>query len=133
MPHQVLQRLWIHASLRLVAAVGMSANVRRNLRHLYFENAVVSIDRMLESMFSMQRHLRHSILVSEKESHITIYHNLWKVCWSVLQNRLKHSVHIFRHRNLSRSGVCLRGFNVIFHIVESLKLMVDVDDAILHI
>ena len=51
--HQILQCLWIHASLCLIATVGMSANVRRNLRHLHFENAVVSIHCILKSMLPM--------------------------------------------------------------------------------
>lgn len=34
MPHKILQRLWIHACLRLIATVGMSAHMRRDVRHL---------------------------------------------------------------------------------------------------
>ena len=34
MAHQILQRLRIHSSLRHVAAVGVAANVRRNVRHV---------------------------------------------------------------------------------------------------
>ena len=68
MSHQILERLWIHTSLCLVTAVSMSANVRRDLRHLHFENAVVSIDRMFESMFPMQRHLRYGDSVGSLKS-----------------------------------------------------------------
>ena len=111
----------------------MPANVRHNLRHLCFENSVVSIDRVFEAVFPMQRHLRHSVLVSEKKSYMSINHNLWKICRSVFQDRLEHSVHIFQHWNLSCSGVCLRRFNVVFYIVESLKLMGHVNDSVFHI
>lgn len=107
--------------------------MRCNLRQLYSENAVVSIHCMLKPMFPMKCHFRHTTLISEEKSHISVHHNLWKICRSVFQNRLKHSEHILRNRKFSCTGVCLRGFNVVFHTTDSLKLMVNVDDAVLQI
>lgn len=83
MPHQVLQRLWLHTSLRLITAISMSANVRRDFRHLHFKDAVVPIHRMLEPVLPMKRHFQHPTLIPKKESDITIHHNLRKISWSV--------------------------------------------------
>lgn len=108
MPHQILQRLRIHASLGLVAAVGMSTNMRCDLWHLRFENAVVSVYCIFETLFPMTRHILHSILVSKREAYISGNHNLREISWSILQNGLKHSIHIFRHWDFSRSCIYFR-------------------------
>lgn len=131
MSHQILQCFGIHSGFRLVAAVSVPANVRRNLRKLHPKNAVVSVHRILKPMLPMKCYLRHSILISEKESHITIHHNLRKIRWPVFQNCLEHSEHVLRHWKLSCTGICFRGFDVILHAANSLKLMVDIDNAVL--
>ena len=41
-PHKVLQGLWIHACSCHIAAVGMPANVRSDVRHLHSVNIVVA-------------------------------------------------------------------------------------------
>ena len=66
MPHEVLEGLGTHAGLRHVAAVGVAANVRGDVRHLYPEDVVVAMHRMVEAMFPVHCNFRHPILVQEK-------------------------------------------------------------------
>lgn len=44
MPHQVLERLGVHAGLRHVAAAGVGADVGRDIRHLHPVDIVVPLD-----------------------------------------------------------------------------------------
>ena len=133
MPHKVLQGLWIHSRSRHVATVGMPTNMRSDVRHLHFENVIISFDRMIESVFPMHGYFRHSVLIPEKESTITCHHNLWKVCWSIFNDGFEHLINILGHWKFSRSGICLGRLDYIFAPRSSLKLMIDINNPVLHI
>lgn len=75
-PHKVLERLWVHARLRHVAAVGVSADMGRDVRHLHPVDVIVPLDHMVEAVFPMHRHFRVAVLVREKESGIAVHHPL---------------------------------------------------------
>ena len=57
MAHQVLQCLWIHAGAGHVAAVGMAADVGRDIGNLDSVNLIVAFDHMVEAMFPVHCHL----------------------------------------------------------------------------
>ena len=86
MPHKILQRLWIHACLRLIATVGMSAHMRHDIWQLHPVDVIVSADHMIESMLSMHRNKWHSIIIVKQESAISIYGLLHFWCISVLND-----------------------------------------------
>lgn len=91
MPHKVLQSLWVHSCSRHVATVSMPTNMRSDVRHLYLKNVIVSLDCVIESVFPMHGYFRHSILISEKKSGITLNHYLGKVCGSVFNDSSPYS------------------------------------------
>lgn len=76
MPHQVLERLWIHAGLCHVAAVGMAADMGSDVWNLHPVDVIVPLDHTVKSVFPMHRHQRHSVLIREKESCMPIHHLL---------------------------------------------------------
>lgn len=133
MPHKVLQSLGVHSYSRHIATVCMSTNMRSDVRHLYLENVIVSLDCVIESVFPMHGYFRHSILISEKKSGITLNHYLGKVCRSVFNDCLKHLENIIRHRKFPCSGISLGRFDNVLAPGSSLQLMINVDGSIFHI
>lgn len=71
-PHKVLKSLWIHSGSCHIAAVGMLADMRRDVRKLYAEDVVVSLDCVLETVFPVQGYKRQASVISEKESDVTM-------------------------------------------------------------
>ena len=69
--HQILQRFRVHACLGLIAAVGMAADVRRDVRHLNAVNLIVLADHAVETVFPVQRHQRHTVIVKVQETAIS--------------------------------------------------------------
>ena len=132
MSHQVLQRLWIHSSSGHITAVSMAANVRRDVGKLNSVNLIVAFDHMVEAVFPVHCNLRQSFLIQEQKPAVAINDFLHRRRFAVLQNSLETSVHILCHRNLSGTSFGFGAFNVNFH-TSSLKLMVDIDNPILHI
>ena len=63
MSHEVLQRLWIHSRFRHIGAIGMSAHMRRNVRHLHPVDIIVSANHMIESMLPVHCNKWHIILI----------------------------------------------------------------------
>jgi len=57
-PHQVLERLGIHARFRHVAAVGMAADMQCDVRHLHPVDIIVLLNHVVEPVFPMHGHLR---------------------------------------------------------------------------
>lgn len=53
MPHEVLQCLGIHSRFCHIAAIGVSAYMRCDIRHLHPINVIVSADHVVESMLPM--------------------------------------------------------------------------------
>ena len=51
MSHKILQRFWIHAGFRHIAAIRVPANMRRNIRHLYPIDIVVPFHHVVKAMF----------------------------------------------------------------------------------
>ena len=49
-PHEVLQRLWIHSRFCHIRAIGVSAYMRRNVWHLHPVDVIVSADHMVEAV-----------------------------------------------------------------------------------
>lgn len=43
MPHKVLERLWIHAGLLHITTVGMTADVRSDIRHLHPVDIIIPL------------------------------------------------------------------------------------------
>ena len=60
MPHEVLQRLWIHSRFCHIRAIGVSAYMRRNVWHLHPVNVIVSANHMIESVLPVHCHKWHS-------------------------------------------------------------------------
>ena len=87
MPHQVLERLGVHARLRHIAAVGMVADVGRDVGHLHPVDIVVPLDHVVEAVFPMHRHFRVAVLIREKESGISFHHPLVLRFFPVLDDR----------------------------------------------
>ena len=59
--HQVLQCLRIHPSLGPIAAVGMAADVRRNVGHLHPVNLIVAPYHVVEAVLPVHGHQRQAI------------------------------------------------------------------------
>lgn len=110
-PHKVLKRLWIHSGSCHITAVGMPADMRRDVRKLYAEDVVVSLDCVLETVFPVQGYKRQAPVISEKESYVTINHDLLHPFRSVIDDRLEHIPHIIRHWELPGSGIRLRSLD----------------------
>ena len=76
MTHQVLQGLGIHTGPCHVAAVGMTAYVRRDIRKLDLVDIIIAVDHVVESMLPVHSHQGHAIIVYEEEATISIDHLL---------------------------------------------------------
>lgn len=133
MPHQVLERLGVHARLRHVATVGMAADVGRDVRHLHPVDIVVPLDHVVESVFPMHRHQRIAVLIREKESAVSVDHLFKSWLFPVLDNRPEALRHVLRHGQLPCPRIRLGGFDDQPHIGSPLELVVDVDDLIFQI
>ena len=53
MPHEVLQRLWIHSRFCHIGAIGMSAYMRRDIWQLHPVDVIVSADHMIKAVLPM--------------------------------------------------------------------------------
>ena len=133
MPHQVLERLGVHARLRHVAAVGMAADMGRDVRHLHPVDIVVPLDHVVEAVFPMHRHQRVAVLIREKEAAVPVNHpfNLWRL--PVLDNPAETLRHVLRHGQLPCPRIRLGGFDDQPHIGSPLELVVDVDDLVFQV
>ena len=89
MPHQVLERLGVHARLRHVAAVGMAADMGRDVRHLHPVDIVVPLDHVVEAVFPMHRYQRVAVLIHQKETAVPVDHlfNLWRPLSSIIPRK----------------------------------------------
>ena len=67
MPHKVLQRLWIHAGFRHIAAIRMPANMRRDIGHLHPINIVVPLHHMIKPMFPVHCHQWQAFVIQKQE------------------------------------------------------------------
>lgn len=76
MAHQVLQRLRIHPRSCHVRAVGVAAYMRRNRRHLYSVNLIVTVDRIPKIVLPVQGDQRFSIFLVVKKTGVSLYHRL---------------------------------------------------------
>ena len=65
-PHKILKSLWIHSGSCHIAAVGMPADMGRDVRKLYAEDVIVALDCMLETVFPVQGYKRQAPVISEK-------------------------------------------------------------------
>ncbi len=133
MPHQVLQRFRIHACLCLIAAVGMAADVRRDIRHLHPVNLVVLADHAVEAVFPVQRDQRHTVFVEVQEAAVAVHEGFPSQFLSVLNDCLKAPGDLLGDRNLPLTGIRLGGLYHILHFGSALKLVVDVDHPVLQV
>ena len=115
MPHKVLERLRVHSGLRHIGAVGVSADVGRDVGHLLPVDIVVPLYRMVEAVLPVHCYLRHSVLVEEQKSGVTADHLLYRRVFSVLNDSLKAVGYILGDGQFSRSGVRFGGLNDILH------------------
>lgn len=65
--HKVLKSLWVHSGSCHITAVGMPADMRRDVRKLYAEDVVVSLNCVLETVFPVQGYKRQAPVISEKD------------------------------------------------------------------
>lgn len=133
MSHQVLQCFWIHAGTRLIATVGVSTYMRRNLWKLRFIDTVIFFDSVLKILLPVQCHQRHFVFIQKQESPVAIDNRLNLVFFTLLQNNFEAFINFRRHRDLPGSGISLGAFYSVFHIGPSHKLMVNINFAFLHI
>ena len=61
--HQVLQRFRVHARFRLIATVGMAADVRGDRGHLFPIDRVILFQNSGKDMLPIHRHHRANIFV----------------------------------------------------------------------
>ena len=73
MAHQVLQRLRIHPRPCHVRAVGVASYMRRNRRHLYSVDLIVTVDRIPKIVLPVQGDQRFSVLVVVKKTGVSLY------------------------------------------------------------
>jgi len=73
MSHQILQRLRVHASFCLIAEVGMTADVWRNIQHLNAIDIVIFADHVVEAMFPMHCDQWHAVIVNIQEATVTVH------------------------------------------------------------
>ena len=76
MPHNILQRFWIHSRLCHVGTKGMPTHMRSYLWHLHFIDAVVLLAYPLHSLLPIICRGRISILIQKDKSRISINHFL---------------------------------------------------------
>ena len=133
MPHEVLQRLWIHSRFCHIRAIRVSAYMRRDIWHLHPVDVIVPANHMIKSVLPMHRNKWHSIIIVKQESTISIYGFLHFRCISILDDCLKHLCHILCDWQYSCSGIRLCSFYDVSHIRCSLQLMVDVYGSIFKI
>ena len=65
--HEVLQGFRVHSGPRLIAAVGVAAYVRSNVRHLHQVDLIVMIDHMVKPVLPVHRHEGHPQIIQIQE------------------------------------------------------------------
>ena len=112
--HQILQRFRVHACFRLIAALGVAADVRCDIRKLYSVNLVILLYHSLKPMFPVQSHQRHTVLIEVQKAAVSVHELLLLWLTSVLDNSLKASCHILGNRDLPLACIRLGG---LYHIL----------------
>ena len=74
MAHKVLQCLCVHSRFSHIAAIGVAADVRGNVRQLKAVNVIVPLNHIVESVFPVHCDQRHSIFVVVQKSRVPIYY-----------------------------------------------------------
>lgn len=133
MPHQVLQRLRVHAGFRHVAAVGVAADMRRDVRHLHPVDIVIPLYHVVEPVFPVHRHQRVAVLIQKQESRVPVYHPFipWRL--PVLDDALEAPRHIIRHGYFPCACIGLGRFHDQLHVGSPLELVVYVQYLILKV
>ena len=98
MPHEVLQFLGIHSRFCHIAAIGVSAYMRRDVWHLHPINVIVSADHVVESVLPVHCYKGHSIVIVKQESTVAINGFFHFGSIPVLDDCLKHLCHILCDR-----------------------------------
>ena len=88
MPHQVLQRFWIHPCSSHIGAIGMPAHMWRDFWQLHLMCSIVFPHYMLKILLPMPCYFRHSILIQEQKSNFVINHRFYFRTSSRLQYTL---------------------------------------------
>ena len=133
MPHEVLERLRVHARLGLIAAVGMAADVRGDVRHLDPVDIIVALDHMVEPVLPVHRHFRQAVLVKKQKTAAAVDHALDPGGRPVLNDGAEALLDVCRHRELAGSGMGLGLLDHKAHVRIALKLMIDVDQVVLKV
>ena len=127
MAHQVLQGLGIHTRPCHVAAVGMAANVRRDIRYLNPIDIIVALHHVVETVLPVHGHQGHTSFVYEKKSAVSVYHSFRELRLApVFQDPGKAIGYLISYRYPSHTGVRLRRFNVVAHIGVPLELVINI-------
>ena len=127
MSHQVLQGLWVHTSLCHIAAIGVAAYMRGDLRQRDLKQTVIFFQCMLEVLLPVHANHRHTILVYVQESAVTVNHWFDFSFFPFFQDRLKTLVNILGHGKLPRTSVCFSALDSILHVGPTDQLVVDVN------
>ena len=132
-PHQVLERFRVHPGLGLVAAVGVAADMRGDVRHLHPEDLIVPVHHVVEPVFPVHRHQRHALVVQVEEADVSVDHLLDCRRLTVFEDGLKAAEDLLRHGDLPGACVRLCGLDDVLNRGSPLQLLVNVDDPVLHV
>ena len=88
---------------------------------------------VIEAVLPVHCHLRHPIIIQEKESAVTVNDLLYLRCPSRLQDPPETLRYFIVHRQLSGARVRLGFLDHVLHVAGALELVIDVENLVLHI
>ena len=88
-PHNLLQRLRVHARLCHIGTKSMTADMRCHLWHFGFVYFIIFLTDMLEILFPVQGDHWHSIFVQIQKAHFPVYHGFCLWIFAVLNDFLR--------------------------------------------
>lgn len=132
-PHDVLQSFWAHAAARHVGTEGVPAYMGCDLRKLYFINAVVLIQDILEVMLPMEGNHGHPVLVQKQEARIAVDDWLLLRRLSVGDHPAKAFHNLLAHGYIPLTTFGLGVLDDVLHITLALKLVIYPDTLVLEV
>ena len=131
--HDVLQSFRAHAAARHVGTEGVPAYMGCDLRKLYFINAVVLIQDMLEVMLPMEGNHGHLVLVQKQEARIAFDDRLLLRRLSVGDHPAKAFHNLLAHGHIPLTAFGLGVLDDVLHITLALKLAIYPDTLVLEV
>ena len=105
MSHQVLQSFGIHTRLRHIGTVGVSTDMRCDVRHLYSVNIIITLYHVIESMLPVHCYFWISVLVKKQKSRMPFYHFLISRFLPIFKDCPKTICHILCDRQFPCSCI----------------------------